>query len=560
MCGRLRIRGVAPSGMSRLRLVPPPFALQSTPTVEAARAISRRFADRHRLRSLFRLASTQRVKVAAQPVTISEAPLIARAASTVVVNWSANDGIADLNRDIPECDTANAKPPQFEVTLLSCPAPRPPERSVDSASCQVIRHETATGDRLYGLFTLDGVPPGKYRAELKFGNLPPVSNEVVAEPLQIGNVRLVAGYDQVYGDVTFGGEPLGKDATITFPGNGVGFAHREKSNYRGVLRGVLMTDAVINIAACNDPMRAFVLVDRYAPRTQRFDIEIPDSDLTLSIIDTFTQVAIPAATVRYEVMSKLLPRRPVVTRTLSAKGEESTVVIRSLPERELRVTVSASGYQKQELEPFSIAKSEHRKIDVKLMPLRGSHGLVVSPLPFDNAAIVWFSSAGVETEHAEVSPDGTFIYAREHRPDETLAVVSQSHPLWVIHSPAVARGETMTLQFPNAPPRRFDVVLHGGESRDSRYVAIVVGGIRIPMPALQQHVTLRRMQMLLRNARPLSISDIAQTGAIEVLLGPTSDELPGRWLGTDFFALPQFANGPRKALPPGAETITFELP
>jgi hypothetical protein len=506
------------------------------------------------------LPAKQKVKVAAQPVTISEAPLVVRAAATVVVNWSANDGIRELNRDIPGCDTSNTKPPQFEVTLLSCPPPRPPERSVDSASCQVIRHETASEDRLYGMFTLEGVPPGTYRAELKFGNLPPVGSGVVALPLQTNSLRLIAGYDQVYGDVTFGGAPLGKDATITFPGNGVGFAHREKSDYRAALGDMIHTDDVINIAACDDPLRAFVLVDRYAPRSQRFDIEIPDNELTLSISDTFTQLALSGATVRYAVMSKLLPRHPVVTRTVSAKGEEATVVIRSLPERELRITVSAPGYQKQELEPFSLTKSEHRKLDVKMMPLRGSRGLIVSPMAFDNASILWFAPSGVETEHAEVSSDGTFVYAREHQPDETLAVVSQSHPLWVLRSPAVARGGTMTLPFPNALPRNFDIVLHGGESRDSRYVAIVVGGLRIPLPAFQQHASLRRMQTLLHNARPLAVSGIAQTGPIEIILGPTTEELLSRWLGTDFFALPQFAGAPRKPLAPGAESVIFELP
>jgi hypothetical protein len=348
--------------------------------------------------------------------------------------------------------------------------------------------------------------------------------------------------------------------TIGFAGNGRGFAHREKSNYRAALDHMLGTDDVINIAACDDPLRAFVVVDRYAPRSQRFDIEIPDNDLTLTISDTFTQLTIPDATVRYAVMSKLLPRRPVVTRTVSAKGEEATVVIRSLPERELRITVSAPGYQKQELEPFSMTKSEHRKLDVKMMPLRGSRGRIVSPMAFDNASILWFAPSGAETEHAEVSSDGTFVYAREHQPDETLAVVSQSHPLWALRSPAVARGGTMTLQFPNAQPRNFEVELRGGPSSDNRYIAIVVGGLRIPVPAFQQHATLRRMQTLVRNVRPLAVSDIAQTGPIEVILGPAYDVLPSRWLGTDFFALPVFASAPRGSLAPGAESVVLELP
>jgi hypothetical protein len=502
----------------------------------------------------------QRVKIGAQPVTIAESPLVARGAATVIVNWSADDKVPAQNRDIPGCAESKT-PPQFELSLVSCPPPRPMQ-SLDPSTCRVVRTQTFPAHPLDGSFTIEDVPPAAYRAELKFGELPPVGSSVKAEPFKTANVRVIASYNDLYGSVTFGGEPLGKNAAIEFAGNGIAFATKEKSEYRAAVREVVEVDAVINIAACDDPFRAFVLTDRPATRMSRLDIDIPDNELTIAVVDTFTQMTVPNVAVKYAVMSKYAGWRAVLTRTVSAQpGErDSSVVIRSLPERTLRITVSAPGYQKTDLEPFTMTKSERKRIDVKLMPQRGTRGRIVSPMPFENAAISWFSAAGAETEHADVSPDGTFVYGRAHDGSETLAVVSQSHPLWVLHSPAVARGGTMTLQFPNVPPVDFEVLLRGGDSRENRYVAIVVGGVRVPMPALQQHASFRHGQSLANSKRPLLITQIAQTGPIEILLGPPSDSIPGRWLGSDFFALPQFADVPRQPLPPGADAVVFELP
>ena len=507
------------------------------------------------------LPSHRPVKIAAQPITIVGEPLIARGAATVVVNWSASDDVAQLNRDVRLC-TETDTPPQIEISLLSCPPQRAGART-DPSACQVIRTQKFPETPLYGSFAIEDVPPAIYRAQMKFGNLPPVSNSVDVAALQTRAVRVIASYNSVYGDVTFGGEPLHKDATIEFVGNGNGFSNRREAAYRAVLYDFIDVDAVINVSACDDPFRAFVISDRRSTRSQRLDIDIPDNELTLSVTDTFTTMNVPNATVRYSVMSKLVkPRHTILTRTATpaADDRDSLIKINSLPDRQLQITVSAPGYQKQELEPFTMTKSEHKHIDVKLMPLRGTQGKIVSPRTFENASILWYSPSGVETERAEVSPEGTFVYARDHHPDEMLAVVSQSHPLWVVRSPEVARHGTMTLQFPAARTRAFDILVSGGKSTDAHYMSIVVGGLRIPVPAFQQHATLRRMQTLARNAQPLIVSDIAETGPVEVILGPTTEEVTSRWLGTDFFALPQYADAPRKPLPPDAQTVIFVIP
>src|SRR4051794_16262820 len=141
-------------------------------------------------------------------------------------------------------------------------------------------------------------------------------------------------------------------------------------------------------------------------RRTRFDIDIPDNMLTITVVDTFTTMPLPAAMLKYVVMSLRMPRRPVITRDVgqSDSGEETgrhvagQFVIKEVPAmRELRLTVSCQGYKKKEIDPFSMTKSEKKTIDVDLVPLGGSEAKILSSHPFENGAIFWFNSAGAET-------------------------------------------------------------------------------------------------------------------------------------------------------------------
>lgn len=503
----------------------------------------------------------RRVKIAAQPVTVVEEPLLARGAATVVVNWSVNDDVPRFNRDARGCTDDNS-PPQILISLLSCPPARPGERA-ESVDCSVVRQQTLPPTPLYGSFAIEDVPPGTYRAELKYGHLPANASIVVAPPLHATDVRVISYFEGIYGGVSFGGEPLHKDATIEFVGKGLGFAARDRDDYHGALLRKLETDDIVNVSVCDEPFRAFVLTDRDSLRSSRFDIDIPDNEFTLSITDTFTQMPVPGASVHYTVMSLRVPRRPVLSRTVTpqANSAEPLVKIKYLPERQLSIVVSAPGYEKQALEPLSITKSEKRRVDVKMMPIRGgTAGKVISSAQFDRASIYWFSPGGDLIESADIAPDGSFSYTHSHSAGETVAVVSASHPLWVTRSQETARNATMTLQFPNAPRRSFDVVLNGGKSTDQRYIALVIGGVRVPTLVFLAHANIRRADTFARNGRALIVNDIAQTGPIEIILGPSTDELPVRLLHMDFFALPQFADAPRRPLAADAQTVIFVIP
>lgn len=498
------------------------------------------------------IRTSQQVRV--EPaITIVRQPLSVRVAGTLTVHWSTREDLEALDRSLGACGAERAS--GGEITVSSCKPPRPREE-VDPAACTLVRTEPFEPSSRLGSFTIDELAPGFYRAELRYGKLPPIGATGSVVPLAVRDVWLGVGYSEMEGSLTYGGEPIQKDVKIEFHG-GYGFAPRESDEYRAVRRVLADADARLDINACDGSLRAVVLTDEPMQPHTRFDIDIPDNELTVEVSDTFTRERLRGATVRYQVMSLRRPPR-VVLEGKWVTAEEGRVVQKSVPPRELRLTVTFPGYEKKIVEPFSLTRSETRTVEVQLMPLRGNHGKIRSNQPFDNGSVAWFSPGGSETERVELAVDGTFIYSNWHTADETMCVVSSSHPLWVLRSPAVERRETIELRYPDAPSRSFDLSLATTDPR-SWFVAIVVGGVRIPQPVLTQHQLLRREASVVRAAAAMHVRDILVIGAIDVILGPSVEEVPGRVRAMDFFALPQYANLPRERLGPDATTMVLNF-
>jgi len=288
-----------------------------------------------------------------------------------------------------------------------------------------------------------------------------------------------------------------------------------------------------------------VLADEPLRPRSRYNVDIPDNELTLNITDTFTREALPGATVKIDVMSFRRPLRVVLQSTQTA-DEMGTMVKKGIPLRELRITVTHTGYEKQQLEPFSLSKSENKSIDVRMMPLRGNKGKILSDRLFESGAVFWFAPDGRETERTDLGADGTFFYNGWHAPEETMAVVSLSHPLWVLHSPEITRRETISIRFPNTPPpRTFDVLLATADTR-SWYIGIAIGKLRVPQPVLALHQTLRRGQTMVSVRSPVHFRDVLESGPIEVFVGPSVRELASD-------------NAPHQPLLPGATQVVFDV-
>jgi hypothetical protein len=510
------------------------------------------------------LAHKTHVKIDTRAVTAVRAPLLVRPSASLIVNWFSAENMLELDRSLGSCDPSKDKPPRFEISISACPKPKHPGDPVDPASCQLLRQETYGPQVPSGSFAVDDLVPGTYRVEMRFGKLPAVGVTGTAVALQQKPVHLQAYYMSLYGSLTRGGQPLERDATLHFPSGGVGFGSHETGEYVAVVPyPIIEPDEKIDIAECDGGLRQYVLADDYGKQYARFDLDIPDNRLQVGVGDTFTRMALHDATLRYTVMSKLVPYKPVLTRTVKAdddsRAADGRVVVRSVPEREIHLLVTHAGYQPHTVEPFTMPKSGTKTIDVQLVPLRGSGGRILSARPFEDAMVVWLSPAGVETEHADVAPDGTFIYANSHEPGETMAVASLSHPLWVFRAPAVANRQMLEVHFPDAAPvREFSVAIEGAANGPATYIGIVIGGVLVPQSALRVHQTLRELEWIVRVGGSLTFPGIAETGPIEVLRGPTVNEVPSRGRSFDPLMLPRAEAAPRKKLLPGVAEVVFE--
>lgn len=463
------------------------------------------------------------VTVGKEPLTVLRRPLTARLSAMLVVNWSSVGDLRALDQSLGSCVAPPLGEPRFEIIVSSCVSKEGAE-----PECRAIRTEPLSPQLTYGTVTVGEVPPGLYRAELHYGKLPVISAMDMILPLQQSPLYLRAQYLGTYGSLTRGGKALDDDADLTFPNGGKGFARRGE-DYNAVLLSAFETDAKIEVATCRGE-RATVLAEEPLRRNSRFNIDIPANELTIRIFDTFTRAALPGATLKYVVLSKNLPRRPVLTLTLKpGGGDDGAIVLKGVPpDRSIILEASCRGYKTQKLDPFSLTKSETKTVEIELVPLQGNDARIISARPFDRASVHWFTQDGVETEHAELADDGTFAYEGPHYKNESMIVVSKSHPLWVTQAPIVERRKPLQVSFPDhAPIRHPRVFLAGYPQRLGTLIGLAIGGVRVPPTIFAEHMALRNLPAFIRGAGPLTIPAIAETNPIDVLRGPSAPVING---------------------------------
>jgi hypothetical protein len=494
------------------------------------------------------LTHRRQIQIAAKPVTTMVEPIPARPTARIAVNWSLPYNAAAIERSLGSCEVT-PDTPRFDLTISACA----PSKGSEPEACQPVKTEPLRTEVNFGTVAVDEVPPGLYRAELRYGKLPPAGTTAQVRPLSQTTMQLQGNYFAGYGDLTRGGKPIAEDMRIAFPGGGVGFSARNSGEYYAALTQLFGVDARIDVITCGGNA-FFVLADRPATRNGRFDIDIPDNSLTLTVIDTFTRAAVRSATIRLVVMS-LSGRGPVMSRKMEP-DDEGRLALRGLPQRELRIEVSRSGYRTKELAPFTLGKTENKEIEVQLEPVSGMQAKLVSARPFRSAIIYWFSASGSEIEHAEVDPDGTFAFDANHYRDETMTVVSLSHPLWIARPPSAARGRVLEIRFPDgAPERRAEVTIAGAGPRMTTPIGVAIGGLRVPQPALARHQALRELTTLVRGEGPLSIPGLAETGPIDILRGPSQFVAPQ---AMEFFASRDFAPRSSQRLTAQSPDVVFK--
>jgi hypothetical protein len=138
-----------------------------------------------------------------------------------------------------------------------------------------------------------------------------------------------------------------------------------------------------------------------------------------------------------------------------------------------------------------------------------------------------------------------------------MTIVSLSHPLWILRAPPVERATPLQVRFPDAAPQRdAEVVIGNVPARMVTMIGVAIGGLRVPQPALAQHLALRGGAPLVRGGGPLLVPALAESGPIDILRGPSvlqrQPQLPEPLL------LPPFAPVATQRLQPGSAAVIFD--
>jgi hypothetical protein len=87
-------------------------------------------------------------------------------------------------------------------------------------------------------------------------------------------------------------------------------------------------------------------------------------------------------------------------------------------------------------------------------------------------------------------------------------------------------------------------------------LGVAIGGLRVPQPALAQHLALRGTSPLLRGSGPLVIPALAESAPIDILRGPSilqrQPQLP------EIVVTRNFAPMSTLRLEPGSALVTFD--
>ena len=72
-----------------------------------------------------------------------------------------------------------------------------------------------------------------------------------------------------------------------------------------------------------------------------------------------------------------------------------------------------------------------------------------------------------------------------------------------------------------APQRDAEVVIYNMPARMVTLIGVAIGGLRVPQPALAQHLALRGVAPLVSGGGPLLIPALTESGPIDILRGPS---------------------------------------
>jgi hypothetical protein len=400
--------------------------------------------------------------------------------------------------------------------------------------CELVATGSLDEQKRTGRF--DAVEPGQYLLVLRVA---PFAAQPLPVELTLGeraerDVELPSY--TVYGHVTVDDAPA--RVRLEFA-SGIGVTDSSGQYYASL--SAAPRDLPVRIIECGTDR----LVQTHVPEApiavnEPYDIALVRNEIDVDVVDAVTNAPLPGAAVNCGVLSDVQTGAGSFLEAIDPTDERGRTTIAYVPSgRDLIVCASTAGYARACTEPLVVKPRSTRAVTVRLQR-NPRQGRVLFPEALQWGWLYFVTSDGATTERVPLSPDGSFTARRSHNAPEYV-VVASNLPLAVMPLlPDDGEGD-LELRWPIAREvRTIDLTIAPENAQKDALVALRVGGLYVPNQAFVDHQLGRGAQAEIYGRGPLRVSDIIETGPIDVILGPAPEDPALASIGADLFILPQF--------------------
>lgn len=410
----------------------------------------------------------------------------------------------------PRCRYQDASGPLMRATvrLLSCQL----GLSRPDSQCLVLVEETVDPFESGGILEMEGVPSGEHWVELRDEPFGSAYTRFLSVPGKAVRVSVAVETVSIEGRVVQRGAPVQASVRVG------GFKAETDAGTGGfqLLVAGEIDRAEITIQECGSGL--LHQFERPLKKSARLEIELPETRLLAEVFDADTGRLVPGARASLAVGVAGGGEDTEFTRELLFDEERSLFYgATMLPlGRALRVCAFAPTHKHRCSDWFTLqAVTEDRTVRLELEAKRGLSGRFESPEPFLRAVLFAADAGGVARETTAVDSNGIFQFDAAFPTGGYLVLVSQSHPLFAFRP--VKMSEELSISVPPGDGRRF--VVQSG-SRPSARVGIMVGDLRIPQHAFEEHQMRKSLGIILSPTAGVLIADVLEVAPISILLGP----------------------------------------
>jgi hypothetical protein len=436
-----------------------------------------------------------------------------------VLRVSLDMGSAIYLRPSSSCDGSE----DVEVSILV-------KRVCEGEDCGFEKALTSTARNALDGFVIEELPAGDYSVQASVETFPFESHDLQVVAGSDSRITLARKFALVAGKLTRNGERLVGQIRADFRT----FGTDENGDFVFAVKEVPFRK-VISARPCTGGRPFSTIPGGELVDGSRFEIDIPQNETKVRVVDATTATPISHADVVYNLLDAA--DNVILPGSAGPTSDSGDAIVADLdPKGRYSFCASAENFEQGCSDAMTIGADA---ITITLTPI----GVLKGRIPVSGAVkagrLSWLRPDGAITESVLVASDGSFTYRAAHD-FETFAFTSATHPLVVMRTPQKTEAD-LALPVPNAAATGIAVAVQSNATPRSGVITLSVGGTTLPLSVFLQH-QIWRGSVQAPAGGSVVIGPVLTTENIVVLRGPGPEDLPpGTPPDLDVFTSPHFA-------------------